>query len=332
MNHEEANAHIAEAADSDEAVLLPLGVLKEISAEEIPNRVRIEIGQRKAGVIYLEWNGALYQEKGAIVGEADYTWTRKYWYHPLGLEHYLDLVRRAVEVRAAGRGDVEVSHFEDDGAYIQLTVRVHTKEENLRIGYDRVIKICQELEESAVAAGDEVGRRIAEVAARISGWGSQGLDQLVESVSKATSTDAKGRALEELMSRMFESIQGFSVTDRVRTATEEIDLSILNDSDEPRFRREGAILLAECKNWSSKCGKNEFVIFKEKIENRSRRSTLGFLVSWNGFGTTFTKEMLRGSREETLVVPITGRDIREAVRGDSFLSMLTRCWDRAIST
>ena len=34
--------------------------------------------------------------------------------------------------------------------------------------------------------------------------------------------------------------------------TEEIDVSVLNDSPEPRLRREGAVILAECKNWTGK--------------------------------------------------------------------------------
>ncbi len=41
----------------------------------------------------------------------------------------------------------------------------------------------------------------------------------------------------------------------------------VNDSAEARLRREGALILAECKNWRGKCGKNEFV------ENRSRLHT-----------------------------------------------------------
>jgi hypothetical protein len=120
------------------------------------------------------------------------------------------------------------------------------------------------------------------------------------------------------------------VNGRVRTATEEIDLSILNDSDDPRFRRESALLLAECKNWTGRCGKDEFVVFREKIENRNRRCSLGFLISWNGFATTVTKEMLRGSREETLIVPVSGKELRAAVRDSNFLKVLVECWDKAV--
>jgi hypothetical protein len=89
--------------------------------------------------------------------------------------------------------------------------------------------------------------------------------------------------------------------------------------------------MAECKNWNGKCGKDEFVLFHRKLENRVRRSTLGFLISWNGFAGTITKEMLRGSRETILVVPISGEDIRSAVRGGNFGGVLLCCWDKAVN-
>jgi hypothetical protein len=118
----------------------------------------------------------------------------------------------------------------------------------------------QEVEEAAESASDEVGKRLAEIASRLSGWGSQSLDMLVEAVTKAASVDERGRSLEELVGRLFETIPGFTVTDRIKTATEEIDIAVLNDSTDPRFKRESAILLAECKNWSGKCGKNELKV------------------------------------------------------------------------
>jgi hypothetical protein len=130
---------------------------------------------------------------------------------------------------------------------------------------------------------------------------------------------------------LFEGVSGFSVTGRVRTETEEIDISIRNGSTEAPFNREEALIIAECKNWSGKCGKDEFVLFREKIENRSQRCSLGFLISWNGFAGTITKEMLRGSRERALVVPITGEQIRAATRNGDFPRVLASCWDKAVN-
>lgn len=87
----------------------------------------------------------------------------------------------------------------------------------------------------------------------------------------------KGLALEELTSRLFGSIPGFLATGHVSTKTEEIDIRIQNGSEDEVWRRESALLIAECKNWSGSCGKDEFVLFRSKLENRTGRVTCGFL-------------------------------------------------------
>ncbi len=331
MKVEDVRKLLEEAVDDEEPVVIPTSVLAKLKLDDIPEGVSFQIGMLKDRIIHLDWEGRLYRRGSTLEAEAEHIWTRKYWYAPLGLEQYMDLVRRAVETRHRLREDVELSHWDDDGAYIHLLYVIKTGEANPAKAFEVACKISGELEQAAHRAADEVGKRIAEVASRLSGWGSESLDALVEKVDTAPTNDDKGRSLEELASRLFEQISGFSVTGRLRTATEEVDISILNDSTEPRLRRESALLLVECKNWNSKCGKDEFVIFREKLENRNRRSSLGFLISWNGFTSAVTKEMLRGSREETLIVPITGEEIRAAVRNGDFLEELVACWDRAVT-
>jgi len=90
------------------------------------------------------------------------------------------------------------------------------------------------------------------------------------------------------------------------------------------------LILVECKNWSSKCGKNEFVVFRSKMENRGERCSLGFLISWNGFADTITKEMLRGLHERLLIVPLDGKQIQDAVRNGSFFNLIMSAWNKAI--
>ena len=330
MDANEARQLLADCEDGEAPAELPVSVLQELNIDDVPDGGVVQVGTVKDGVVHLDWSGTIGRDGNVLFGEADHTWTRKYWYSPLGLEQYLDLVRRAVETRHRVRGDVELTDYDDDGAYIALRFRISTVEKNLGTAYNAIRKVAAEVEEVAEQAADEVGQRIAEVAARLSEWGSGTLDELVDAVETARSPDDKGRALEELCSRLFASVAGFAVTGRVRTETEEIDISVLNDSVEPRLRREGALILVECKNWTGRCGKNEFVVFHAKLANRSKRSTLGFLISWNGFRDTITKEMLRGSREELLVVPIAGEDIRAAVRSADFAAVLVRCWDRAV--
>jgi hypothetical protein len=331
MEVAQARALLRTSVGEEEPVGLPRSVLSQLTRDDLPEGCAVQIGTMKDRCLHLDWSGTLCRKGTSIIGEADYTYTRKYWYSPLGLEQYLDLVRRAVETRRRTHGDVEVTHQDDDGAYVHLGFSILTTDHNLKQAFDTVLRVTSEVEETAQEAADEVGRRVSEVAARLSGWGSESLDTLVDKVGVASSTDEKGRSLEELCSRLFETVPGFTVTQRILTATEEIDIAVRNGSLEVPFNREEALILAECKNWSGKCGKDELVLFRQKIENRSQRCSLGFLISWNGFAGTVTKEMLRGSRERALVVPITGKQIRTAARSGGFARVLADCWDKAVN-
>lgn len=99
------------------------------------------------------------------------------------------MVRRAVELRNRVHNDVEITNYDDDGAYIQMTFVVSTGKKNLGRAYHHIKLLCNELEETAEKAADEAGKRLSEIASRLSGWGSQSLDALVNAVEKASSND-----------------------------------------------------------------------------------------------------------------------------------------------
>ncbi|MGH9832205.1 MAG: response regulator [Blastocatellia bacterium] len=142
----------------------------------------------------------------------------------------------------------------------------------------------------------------------------------------------RGQALEDLLSALFAAIPGFVEIGRnVSTATEEIDLVFRNDSPDPAWQRESEVILVECKNWhSQRVGKNEFVLFKEKIENRAGRCKLGFLVCTERFAGTIEKEMLRSSKSELLIVPIDGNDLRQLVEAKNRSEILRSFVDSAL--
>lgn len=119
----------------------------------------------------------------------------------------MDLVRRAIELRAPTRGDISLDGFEDDGAYIHLDYTFTVPDgRTLRDAYDRVLRLQRELEEAAEHAGDDVGRFLSDTAQRISGWGTQPLDALVNAVETSKSTDDKGRSLECLFVKLEQSM------------------------------------------------------------------------------------------------------------------------------
>ena len=156
------------------------------------------------------------------------------------------------------------------------------------------------------------------------------LHGLFNAVEGAETPHDKGRALENLVADLFSSIPDFDVVERVRTESEEIDIWISNRSDQRPFRNESDVILAECKNWSGKCGKNEFVQLYHKVLNRGGRCSIGFLISWNGFAETITTEMLRASREAPLIVPIDRKAIKEAVESGNFLDIISTARQKAL--
>lgn len=163
-------------------------------------------------------------------------------------------------------------------------------------------------------------------------WATYTNQQLVTAVPRQDESKAKGEVLEELMLRLFRSIDGFEVKTRVHTQTEEIDVFILNGSGDAPWRDMGPALVGECKNWSGKCGTPEYDHFEGKVRNRHGQCKCGFFISWNGFTSTFTEQRLRSSREGFLIVQVHGKHIEEAVIHDTFGVVLKRLWEESVNT
>lgn len=129
--------------------------------------------------------------------------------------------------------------------------------------------------------------------------------------------DKKGKALEKIVAILMESIFGVGkITTRRRTKTEEIDIVIRNELNDEFWKKQGSIVLVECKNWTKetgKIGKNEIVLFRDKIANRYGRCKLGFLISLNGFKKTITMDMLRSSKTDLLIVPVEKSGLQKLV-------------------
>ena len=330
MNPDDVRRLLAQSADDEEPVFLSPRELEGLNAEDLPAGVSIEVGLLKEGVRHIELEGQLVRGTSSpLIAEMQLSWYRKYWTAPLGMGQYLDLLRRAIETRQRTRGDVTLGESEDDGAWVHLNYTIELQSARLDEAYEEAKGINDNLQEVADQLVKRVDEEVFTAAERLSGWGSLSLDDLLDQIEVQTTTDSKGRVLEELLCRLLETVPGFKVGGRARTETEEIDIRVLNRSEDPIWKREGALILAECKNWSSRCGKDEFVLFEKKLQNRHLRCSCGLLVSWNGFAKTVTKEMLRGSSGEILIIPIEGSDLRKAVLNNNFESVLLALWEKA---
>jgi hypothetical protein len=318
--------------DDCEPVLVSPEELEGLTANDLPAGVQVQVGYLREGVRHIEIEGTLARgTKTPLRAVMTPSWYRKYWPAPLGMGHYVDLVRRAIETRQRVRGDVELHAVDsDDDIWIHLNYAIHFATEKLADAHAEARRVEAELAEVADALCAKIEGEIAEVARRLSGWGDMPVDQLVDQVERQTTSDGKGRVLEELVCKLLETVPGFKVGGRVRTETEEIDIRVINGSEDPVWKREGALILVECKNWSnSKCGKDEVVLFQEKMRNRHTRCSCGLLVSWNGFAKTVTQELLRGSTGDLVIIPVAGRDLRTAVLAGGLVATLASLWEKA---
>jgi hypothetical protein len=156
--------------------------------------------------------------------------------------------------------------------------------------------------------------------------------QLWKEVNAARNPAAKGKTLETLVAALFDSVEGFTVKKNQRTDSEEIDLVVVNGSHEARWRNGTPLILVECKNWSEPCDKNALVQFRDKLMNRYGQCRLGFLVSWGGFACTVTKDVLRNSKADTLIVPLEMKHLKEACMSGEVSRVLCEAWDAAVLT
>jgi hypothetical protein len=111
---------------------------------------------------------------------------------------------------------------------------------------------------------------------------------LIASVDSANTPHEKGNSLELLCKYFFESFNGIEVAEHdVRMDSEEIDLVLWNPKLDTVFEPWDAIILVECKNWSSVVGAPVLDNFISKLRRRSLKT--GIFIAANGVTGGFIK-------------------------------------------
>jgi ActR/RegA family two-component response regulator len=157
------------------------------------------------------------------------------------------------------------------------------------------------------------------------------LRALWASVRGELDRNRKGKLLEELVKLLFRATPGFGrVTTRLDNGTQEIDVKVDNQSDDPTWRGEGPYLIAECKNWSSKCGASEVRGFRGKFTAKYQRLRAGFLIAPGGF-TREVHEDVRDHKEgDILIILVDDADLERWIAADDRLAVLRELHERAV--
>ena len=141
------------------------------------------------------------------------------------------------------------------------------------------------------------------------------------------SANAKGRRLEELILMLMTSVPGFrEAYHNLRTPSEEIDVVIRNESEDPFWSKQPAFILCEAKNWSNAVGTPEVDWFVKKI--RDRPGALGFFFATRGFTEPVTEEARRNRSHGLHIVLLDRPDIQALVvdidRSELLKKLVTR--------
>jgi len=334
MNKNQFIEYLNQNIDTGEPAHISPSDTQEILISEIPEGVDIEISTiDMEGVHHINLEGTFEKHNGKLYLNMSHNWYRKWWTAPLGMPYHMDLIKRLVEFRQKETHNIEDIKFEDEGDWCHLyySIIINPEAKTLYEAYQFGLDFINWTDSILYNVQEKIGIIVNEIANEYSSFKFLEFPEIINRIESEKDSNIKGRLLEELISKLFSLISGFEIIERLKTETEEIDIVILNKSTTPLWQKESPLILVECKNWSDKCGKNELVVFKEKIINRKGRSRIGFFISWNGFTKTFTKEDLRSSHDDILIIPVTGEEIIEALN-NSVEKHIEKWWIKAIST
>lgn len=224
--------------EDDEPIGMARADLGKISSDDLPVGVRIEIIDKEAdGVIRLAFAGVLVRiDNTTLVARVEEHGWRKFWAGSLGVQEYHDLILASVQARSHGKGDVRLHDIVDEDVVYGITFDVTLPAGDLKRALDHAEHVRAEVVEAAEAVRVGIDDLVATASKRLKGWGSDPLDVLVDRMRDGAPHD-KGRTLEELTSRLFNTVPGFTATGHILTETEEIDIRIQNTSDEAYWRR-----------------------------------------------------------------------------------------------
>lgn len=151
----------------------------------------------------------------------------------------------------------------------------------------------------------------------------------LRSCNDATTTDEKGRALEDFIEHLFLRIPGIERVQRNTLnafQTEEIDLAVGNGGHRNGLSAFPDVILVECKNWSNAVGSEEVTYFCEKL--RARGCILGILIAMNGVTgdpaalTAARFQIARALGEKIRIIVLKREELEELRSASQFVALM----------
>jgi CheY-like chemotaxis protein len=142
-------------------------------------------------------------------------------------------------------------------------------------------------------------------------------------------TFLKGQKFENFIALLFGSLGYKEISKRVKDLSlNEVDLIVRNETDDSFMNKQGSYLLIECKNKpETKIGKNDFIVFKSKLENSNGQAKIGFIITSGYISRNTYIEAVRGSISENKIYFLSNPEIERLINAPDKLYELKKIMD-----
>ena len=139
----------------------------------------------------------------------------------------------------------------------------------------------------------------------------------------------KGPHFERFISLLFGFLGYKEIRKRViDSSRNEVDIIIRNEIKDPFLNKFGKYILLECKNRPDyTIGKNDFIIFNEKLKNSNGLAELGIIASTGGFAKTTYLEAMRGSGTVNKVLFLSNVEFLSLIGADDKIEAFKKIID-----
>lgn len=138
----------------------------------------------------------------------------------------------------------------------------------------------------------------------------------------------KGKKFEDFLNVLFLSLGFKNVYKRVKDITSEVDLIIRNDINDNFLYGFGSYILVEAKNRpTSSIDKNDYIIFKDKLDSTNHLSKLGIIATTGNIPKTAQIESLRKSTTQGKIIFFTQNEFLRLIHSENKLEEFKKIID-----
>lgn len=160
----------------------------------------------------------------------------------------------------------------------------------------------------------------------------QVLENMYAEAKNETDTYIKGKMFENFVVVLFRQMGFKYIETRVRdAASNEIDLVVRNDIEDPFFSKFGRYIFAECKNKNGVgFNKNDLIVFRKKVESSAGDSNLGIVFTTGSITQTVYQEALKDSISSTKILYMSSSEISRLIHSQDLLEELKEIIDSQV--